>query len=64
MSLVRAGGQRLQRPGSAGAAEERGVAAGIIYKRVRGEKKLSSWKRKFNRIVSALRAVASTRLRG
>ncbi len=37
--------------------EERGVAAGIIYKRVRGEKKLSSWKRKFNRIVSALRAV-------
>jgi len=37
--------------------ESRGVAAGIIYKRVRGEKGLSAWKKKFNRIVSGLRAV-------
>ena len=37
--------------------ESRGVAAGIIHKRVRGEKGLSAWKKKFNRIVSGLRAV-------
>jgi len=37
--------------------ESRGVAAGILYKRVRGEKDLSAWKKKFNRIVSGLRAV-------
>jgi IS5 family transposase len=37
--------------------EKRGVAAGIIYKRLRGQKELSPWQKKFNRLVARLRAV-------
>jgi len=37
--------------------EKRGVAAGIIYKRVRGQKELSAWQKKFNKMVARLRAV-------
>ena len=37
--------------------ESRGVATGIIYRRARGEKELSGWKKKFNRVVSRIRAV-------
>lgn len=35
----------------------RGVVGGIAYKRNRGQKKLWGWQRKFNRVVSSLRAV-------
>jgi len=37
--------------------EERGVLPAIIYKRVKGQKKLHPWQRKFNRLVSRVRAV-------
>lgn len=37
--------------------EKRGVLPGIIYKRVRGQKELSAWQKKFNKRVAKLRAV-------
>jgi IS5 family transposase len=37
--------------------ERRGVVGGIVYKRVRGQKKLSAWQKRFNRLVAKLRAV-------
>ena len=35
----------------------RGVVPGIIYKRVRGQAELSAWQKKWNRVVSRLRAI-------
>ena len=37
--------------------EARGVLPGIIYKRNRGQKKLSAWQKKWNRLVSRVRAI-------
>lgn len=37
--------------------EARGVLPGIIYKRNRGQKKLSAWQKKWNRLVSRVRAL-------
>jgi transposase, IS5 family len=37
--------------------EKRGVLPAIIYKRVKGQKKLYPWQKKFNRLVSQVRAV-------
>lgn len=37
--------------------EKRGVLPGIIYKRVRGQKELSPWQKKWNRLVSRVRAL-------
>jgi transposase, IS5 family len=37
--------------------EKRGVLPAIIYKRVKGQKKLYPWQKKFNRLVSQVRAI-------
>ena len=37
--------------------EARGVLPGIIYKRKKGQKKLSAWQKKWNRLVSRVRAI-------
>jgi IS5 family transposase len=37
--------------------EARGVLPGIIYKRVKGQKKLYPWQKKWNRLVSRVRAI-------
>lgn len=37
--------------------EARGVLPAIIYKRVKGQKKLYPWQKKFNRLVSQVRAI-------
>lgn len=37
--------------------EARGVLPGIIYKRVKGQKKLYAWQQKWNRLVSRVRAI-------
>lgn len=39
------------------ALERRGVLPAIIYKRVKGQKKLYPWQKKFNRLVSQVRAI-------
>ena len=39
------------------ALEKRGVLPAIIYKRVKGQKKLYRWQKKFNRLVSQVRAI-------
>jgi transposase, IS5 family len=37
--------------------EQRGVLPAIIHKRVKGQKKLQPWQKKFNRLVSQVRAI-------